>query len=202
MENYFLFLIIAATTILTPGPGVLFTLTTSARYGATGTIGVIFGMAIGSFVVAGISATSIGFILSTSPTAFKVMKIFGAIYLIYLGIKLWVSPIIIEKQAKKIINRNLKVQFVEGFTLQVTNPKEMLFFFSILPLFIDHTSDYMSRFVLLVITYSCFVIVIHSSYAFLAEYVRGWISSKKGLRIISCIGSIVFIIFGVTLGLI
>ena len=53
MENYLLFTLIATVTILSPGPGVLLTLTNSIRYGFFGAIGGIVGIAFGTFIVAG-----------------------------------------------------------------------------------------------------------------------------------------------------
>lgn len=58
MENYLLFSTIAAVTVISPGPGVLLTLTNAIRYGVSGALGGIGGIAFGTFVVAGTSATS------------------------------------------------------------------------------------------------------------------------------------------------
>ena len=103
MENYLLFTLIATVTILSPGPGVLLTLTNSIRYGFFGAIGGIVGIAFGTFIVAGLSATSVGVILATSAMAFTVMKFIGAAYLIYLGVKLWQSPKTSQLRAKNLL---------------------------------------------------------------------------------------------------
>ena len=58
MENYLLFTLIATVTILSPGPGVLLTLTNSIRYGFFGAIGGIVGIAFGTFIVAGLSVAT------------------------------------------------------------------------------------------------------------------------------------------------
>ncbi|WHI49723.1 LysE family transporter [Microbulbifer sp. MLAF003] len=78
MESYILFFIIAVATILSPGPGVILTLTNAIRYGTSGAIGGILGIAFGTFIVAGVSATSLGVILATSAVAFSIMKYIGA----------------------------------------------------------------------------------------------------------------------------
>src|SRR5688572_23458725 len=92
MKLYSLFLLMAAATVLSPGPGVVMTLTNSLRYGMKGTFGGILGIAFGALVVAAISATSLGMLLATSSVAFTVLKFIGAAYLVYLGIKLWRAP--------------------------------------------------------------------------------------------------------------
>jgi threonine/homoserine/homoserine lactone efflux protein len=201
MEAYLLFLVIAIATILSPGPGVLLTLTNSIRYdGIYGAIGGILGIAFGTFIVAGISATSVGIILATSTLAFTIMKYIGALYLIYLGIKLWNS------KAPKMNNqskttKNMRIQFLEGITIQVTNPKAVFFFLSIFPQFINYSSEFISQFILLVLSYSILVLIIHILYAYLAKKARNWFSSPKGGKIINRAGGGVFMLFGVGLAI-
>ena len=164
MENYFLFLIVAVVTVLSPGPGVILTLTNTIRFGVSGAAGGIFGIAFGTFIVAGISATSLGVVLATSTIAFSVIKYIGATYLIYLGLKLWRSapP---KMDTNKTATRSRNLQFVEGLTLQLTNPKAIFFFLSVFPQFIDFTDKYSDQFMLLVVTYGCLVVAIHFLYA-------------------------------------
>jgi len=199
MQNYLLFTIIAIATILSPGPGVLLTLTNSIRYGFSGAIGGIMGIAFGTFIVAGISATSVGVILASSTTAFTIMKYVGAIYLIYLGIKLWRAPIL--KMDSNIITKiGIKRQFTEGLILQTTNPKAVFFFMSIFPQFIDYSSaNNFSDFLLLVVTYSCLNLIIHFLYAYLAKSARTWLSSEKGGSMVNRLGGGTFIFFGLGL---
>ena len=152
MENYLIFLLIAIITVLSPGPGVVLTLTNTIRYGAKDAVNGILGIAFGTFIVAGISATSLGLLLATSSIAFTIMKLIGAAYLIYLGIKLWRSPSVkIELNEK--ISKNRKLQFIEGLALQLTNPKAIFFFMSVFPQFINFNHGYIAQFILLVVTY-------------------------------------------------
>jgi len=198
MDGYLLFSVIAIATILSPGPGVLLTLTNSIRYGVPGAVGGIFGIAFGTFIVAGVSATSVGVILATSTIAFTIMKYIGAIYLIYLGIKLWNSETPKMDNENKT-TKNIKIQFLEGITLQVTNPKAVFFFMSIFPQFINYSSEFISQFILLVITYSSLVVIIHFMYAHLAKKARSWLSSPKGGKIVNRAGGGTFMLFGVGL---
>lgn len=198
MDGYLLFLIIAIATVVSPGPGVILTLSNSIRYGVSGAIGGIFGIAFGTFIVAGISATSLGVLLATSTVAFSVMKFVGAAYLIYLGIKLWRSPVV-KIAAQATAAKSRKWQFIEGLALQLTNPKAVFFFMSIFPQFVDFSANYVGQFTLLVVTYSSLVVVIHLLYAHLAKSARGWLSSDKGGRAINRLGGGTFMCFGVGL---
>jgi len=198
MDGYLLFIFIATATILSPGPGVLLTLTNAIRYGVSGAIGGILGIAFGTFIVAGISATSVGVILATSAMAFNIMKFIGAAYLVYLGVKMWRAPIS-KLDLSGAGKKGLKNQFIEGLTIQITNPKAVFFFMSIFPQFIDYDSDYVGQFALLVVTYSSLNLVIHFLYAQLARTARRWLSSEKGRRIMNRAGGGTFVLFGIGL---
>ena len=82
MASYGLFLILATLTVLSPGPGVVLTLSNALRHGWSGALPGILGIALGAFIVAGLSASSVGLILATSATAFTVLKFVGALYLL------------------------------------------------------------------------------------------------------------------------
>jgi len=175
MDNYWLFVLVAFVTILSPGPGILLTLTNAMRYGAVGASGGIMGIAAGSFVVAGVSATSLGVILATSTTAFSILKYIGAGYLVYMGVKLWRSSSVglpQEGTAHQTVEANLSKQFAEAFVMQLTNPKAVFFFMSIFPQFIDLAAHYSQQFMALVVTYSALVVVVHMAYALLTRFVR------------------------------
>lgn len=194
MENYLLFLIVATLAILSPGPGVVLTVTNAIRYGLPEALKSILGVAVGTFIVAGISVTSLGIILATSSLAFSILKYIGAAYLIYLGIKLWrapTAPMVIPANAPK----KKEAQFIAGLALQLTNPKAVFFFLAIFPQFIHSASDVMAQ-CLLVASYSALILIIHLIYAYLATSVRGWLTSNKGGRLLNRIGGSTFICFG------
>jgi threonine/homoserine/homoserine lactone efflux protein len=93
----------------------------------------------------------------------------------------------------------IKKQFLEGLTIQLTNPKAVFFFMAIFPQFVDFSSDYARQFTLLVLTYSSLNLIIHFLYALLAKSARGWLSSDKGKRKMSRIGGGIFILFSIGL---
>ena len=197
LESYILFLAIATLTVLSPGPGVLLTLSNSIRYGASGATAGIFGIATATFIVAGISASSLGVLLATSTLAFTVLKLIGAAYLVYLGFKLWLSPVADMAMTEQgASSKRWERQFLEGFTLQLTNPKAVFFFMAVFPQFVDLSTPFIRQFALLVTSYSMLVIAIHLAYARSAGFARSWISTQKGGRAVNRIGGGAFICFG------
>ncbi|MEN5092081.1 LysE family translocator [Pseudomonas protegens] len=197
MASYGLFLLLATLTILSPGPGVVLTLSNALRHGWSGALPGIFGIASGAFVVAGISASSLGLVLAASTTAFTLLKYIGALYLLYLGVKMWRTqsfiPPIKDNQARP------GRRFVEALSIQLLNPKAGFFFLAVFPQFIQQQGDYYNQFFMLVASYSLLVIAVHSGYALMANGARGWLSSRRGARIVGKLSGITFLGFGVML---
>ena len=198
MKLYPLFLLMAAATVFSPGPGVVMTLTNSLRDGMKETFGGILGISFGAFVVAGISATSLGVVLAASALAFTILKFVGAAYLVYLGIKLWRAPAFQFKE-RPAHEASFGRRFFEGLTLQMTNPKAIFFFLSVFPQFIDPSMDYSIQFAAQVLTYSSLVVVIHCLYALFAQRAKRWLTSARGGRTINKMGGATFVFFGAAL---
>ncbi len=87
MSGLLVFITIAFLTLSSPGPGVLFTVTNSINYGVRTALFGISGLIIGMFIIAVISASGVGLIITSNPTIFTALKFIGAFYLMYLGYK-------------------------------------------------------------------------------------------------------------------
>jgi len=198
VQLYSLFLLMATVTVLSPGPGVVMTLTNALRYGIRGTLGGILGIAFGALVVAAISATSLGVLLATSALAFTILKFVGAAYLIYLGIRLWNSPPV-KFNEHSAHEANLGKRFLEGLSLQLTNPKAIFFFLSVFPQFIVPENNYSVQFATLVLTYSTLVVTIHCLYALFAKRAKAWLTSERGGHAVNKLAAGAFVFFGVAL---
>jgi homoserine/homoserine lactone efflux protein len=198
--SYYLFLVMATVTVLSPGPGVLMTVTNALSCNRRDTFAGVLGIAAGALVVAAISATSVGVLLATAATALMVLKLAGAAYLVYLGVRLWRSPGVSFSPAHAKTGSAAR-RFVEGMSLQLSNPKAILFFVSVFPQFIDPGQHYLSQFATLVVTYSTLVVVLHSLYAAFAQRAKTWFSSRTGGRIISRLAGCIFVLFGAALAM-
>ncbi|WP_417696939.1 LysE family translocator [Pseudomonas sp.] len=195
MASYGVFLILATLTVLSPGPGVVLTISNALRHGWSGSLPGIFGIASGAFIVAGICASSLGLILAASTTAFTVLKYIGALYLLYLGIKMWRTQRFIP-ELNATSPRPWR-RFIEALSIQLLNPKAGFFFLAVFPQFIKPAGDYYSQFFLLVSSYSLLVVVVHSGYALMAQAARGWLSTNKGARLVGKLSGVTFLGFGV-----
>jgi threonine/homoserine/homoserine lactone efflux protein len=198
MKLYGLFLLMATATVFSPGPGVVMTLTNAIRYGIRGTFGGILGISCGALIVAAISATGLGVLLATSALAFTMLKYIGAAYLIYLGARLWRAPALrIDTSAAHAAG--FRRRFVEGLSLQLTNPKAIFFFLAVFPQFINDRDPYLPQFLLLVCSYSALVVLIHSCYMLTAQRARRWLLSERGGQVVNKAGGVTLICFGAAL---
>ncbi|QNF20575.1 LysE family translocator [Aeromonas hydrophila] len=93
MQAYLMFIAMAGLTILSPGPSTLKSLTNALNHGLGPALVGMAGLTCGVLGVATLSATSLGVLLATSPTAFEWVRYGGVLYLAWLGVKLWRSPL-------------------------------------------------------------------------------------------------------------
>lgn len=194
MASYGLFLILATLTVLSPGPGVVLTLSNALRHGWSGALPGILGIALGAFIVAGLSASSVGLILATSAMAFTVLKYVGALYLLYLGVKMWRTQRFISELT--VTATQPWRCFVEALSIQLLNPKAGFFFLAVFPQFIRAQDSYYSQFFILVSSYALLVVLVHTGYALVANGARGWLSTNRGARIVGKLSGVTFFCFG------
>lgn len=198
VDAFVLFVGLSAVNIVTPGPGVMLTLTNAIRHSRGDAFAGILGVASGTFLVATLSVIGVGAVLVASSVAFMVMKYAGAAYLIYLGIKMWRAPprVFVELPTTRA---SLVRRFAEGFVLQASNPNAILFFLALFPQFIDQSAHGFESAAILVATYAAIVVAIHSLYALGARRTRMWLSTAGGGRLVNRVSGTAFILSGLAL---
>jgi threonine/homoserine/homoserine lactone efflux protein len=130
------FLFASLILAVTPGPGVIYIVTRTLGQGRKAGFASIGGIALGDLGNATAASVGLAALLSASATAFVIVKLAGAAYLIFLGVKaLWVrsaTPIMVNR-----IRESPARLFRDGFLVALLNPKTALFFAALLPQFID-----------------------------------------------------------------
>ncbi len=144
IELWLIYTFAAIGLSLTPGPNGLLSITHGVRYGFRPTIFTVLGGAFGFLLLIAISLAGFGALLAASERAFVIAKWIGAAYLIYLGLRVWNSPLMAVHEPGKAsgaAGANPFKLFCEGFLVAVSNPKGLLFFAAFLPQFmVPHTS--------------------------------------------------------------
>ncbi|MFW5488361.1 MAG: LysE family translocator [Desulfovibrio sp.] len=140
IHDFWVFLAAALVVNITPGPDMIYVATRSAAQGRAA--GVVSALAIGAGCLVHITAAVLGLsaVLMYSATAFTALKLAGAGYLVFLGIKALreSNAPALEKMAKA----PLKKVFRQGVVINVLNPKVALFFLAFLPQFTDHAGNF------------------------------------------------------------
>ncbi|MEL0621877.1 LysE family translocator [Marinomonas arenicola] len=125
---------------VTPGPGVFAIIGRSMMRGAKNSIALCVGMALSDIVYLIMACYGLAAIAAQWETAFLLVRYLGAAYLIYLGWKMWTSPVLNGNEASSKNTENGLASFLQGFMISASNPKVIVFYIAFLPNFLDVTT--------------------------------------------------------------
>ena len=203
LSTFAYFLMASILLTLAPGPDNLYLLTKSLSDGAKS--GVVLAAGLVSGIIFHTFLVMVGFaaFIQDSPIAFTVLKIFGAVYLIFLAVQSFKAA----RAGKKISMQksDSKNSFAElyrrGILMNVLNPKVLLFFLAFLPQFVNFSASSPGlQIILLGITFAVQGFIIFSAIAICAGKVRNLILRKKNLgQVFNYVESLVLFIIALTL---
>ncbi len=186
--------------IVVPGPSVLFTVGRALAQGRRAALSSVVGNAIGAYLLVVAVALGVGAVVERSAVAFTVLKLAGAAYLVYLGVKAWRQrgslPGTISGEAALSSFRTLR----EGFVVGVANPKTIVFFAAVLPQFVDPGLGHVpAQMMLLGLIFVGIALASDSAWGLGASAARDWFArSPRRLTAVGRIGGLSMIGLGVT----
>jgi len=202
-EQYISYTMVITILLLSPGPSVLLSINNGLKYGrklsALGVLGNVFAFQI--LII--ISATGLSAVIVAFDELLLVIKTIGALYLCYLGFKIYVSSA--SQADSNVAQTNLAHQpwkiFKQAFLITLLNPKALIFVSALLPQFINPVLELTPQ-----VNALCFITaLIHFSiyfgYAMLAARAKPMINKGKNQDRFNKISGITFLIFGLTLGI-
>jgi threonine/homoserine/homoserine lactone efflux protein len=136
-DTYWLYVLTEMALSLSPGPAVMLVIACGLAHGARRSTWASLGILSANALYFAVSATALGALLATSREFFTAVKWIGASYLVYVGLSAIFgrpSPITVSRAAGSNAPRDL---YLSGLTLQLANPKTLIFFVAILPQFVD-----------------------------------------------------------------
>lgn len=173
IHDFGLFLVTGILLNITPGQDTLYIIGRTAAHGRTIGIASALGISTGSLIHTAAAALGLSVIIAASTTAFVVLKLVGAAYLIYLGIGLLRARKSSSGLSARAMNVGAMAAFRQGVLTNVTNPKVALFFLAFLPQFISPESpSKVLPFLLLGLTFVATGTVWCVILAFAADYFR------------------------------
>ncbi len=124
-----------------PGPSMLYVLSRSMGQNRRAGLVSAAGLATGGVVHAIAAAAGLSALLAYSPSAYRVITILGAAYLVYLGIQLFRARHEELGGTESVNSQPLARIFAQGVLVEVLNPKTALFFVAFLPQFVNQAAE-------------------------------------------------------------
>ncbi len=136
-ETLAVFSLAALAILVVPGPAVIYIVTRSIYQGRGAGLASVLGIHIGTLVHLAAATVGLSAILLSSSTAFTVVKVVGALYLIVIGIRTLLGRADPADTDPQRPPRRRRRDFAEGVVVNILNPKTALFFLAFLPQFVD-----------------------------------------------------------------
>jgi threonine/homoserine/homoserine lactone efflux protein len=201
-DHLLAFALLSFLLIIVPGPNVLFVISRSLMLGRTAGVGTALGGQVGVYAQVAAVAFGIGAIVERSVAVFMVLKLAGALYLIYLGIQALrhrneLGSALTAKSEPKSIRRIA----TDGFLVGLSNPKAIVFFIAVLPQFVDQSAGHVpEQMLLLGAIFAAIAVVCDSAWALVAGTARTWMArSPRRLAAVGGAGGLVLIGIGASL---
>lgn len=171
---------------LSPGSGAVLSMSHGLQYGVRQTTATIVGLQIGLASILLVAGAGVGALLLASTTAFMVVKVLGAGYLIWLGVKQWREPVdgaaSDAAAPSEPAGLSVRQRLLRGALTNATNPKGIVFMVAVLPQFIDPNKPLALQLAILLVTTLAVDSVVMHGYAFLASRLRALMQSVRARK--------------------
>ena len=184
---------------LSPGPGAIAAMSAGLNYGFRRGYFMVFGLILGICTLVGIVVAGLGAIIAASNTAFTVLKLLGAAYLVWIGISQWRAsdrPLVAATDAPV---RSRKQLMLRGWAINATNPKGAVFMAAVVPNFIDLSHPLIPQYLIIMASLSITDLVVMAGYVALASRVLRALNEPHHVRLMNrCFGGL-FVVAGTLL---
>lgn len=164
---------------IVPGPTITIIVANALSRGLRGGFGTILGAQIAVLLMVGIVALGLEAVIAIMGNAFVWLKMLGAAYLIYLGIKMVRNKSGLKFESDQVDGRGFIEYVVQGFLVTMANPKALLFLGAFLPQFINTAQPVAPQIMVLGLITVSFFATIDSCYALAASKARNLLSKRR-----------------------
>jgi len=173
---------VALVLLLVPGPAVIYIVTTAATQGRRAGLMSVAGIHVGTLVQIVAALAGLSAIIVASATAFTVVKLAGAGYLIVVGTRLLLRRAEDTTSSRTQLRSQRKL-FTRGFVVNALNPKTAVFFLAFVPQFVEVGAGHETvQLLALGMTFVCLGLVTDSLYALSAGTLGPRILSAPRIR--------------------
>ncbi|HLJ21283.1 MAG TPA: LysE family translocator [Stellaceae bacterium] len=181
LNLYLAFVLATSILILIPGPNVSLIVANSVAYGTRYGLLTVAGTSSAVLVQVTITALGMTAVLGTLAYWFEWVRWIGVAYLVYIGLKQWLADPV-DLTRTKPQPKSVRVIYLRGLLVSLSNPKTLLFFGAFFPQFISMDRDPQAQVLLLCATFLVIGTLLDGAWAVLAGHVRGFLGSRGRLR--------------------
>ena len=194
-----LFSLAAIALAIVPGPAVAYIVTQSVDQGRRSGIVSALGIASGGLVHVAAATVGLSALIASSATAFTVVKLVGAVYLIAVGIRRILTRDEPETEVASSEPTRLRRLYGQGVVVNVLNPKTALFFVAFLPQFVDRDRSVVPQVAILGVVFAAIALLSDLGYAVLADALAGRVRrSGRAARVRRFATGGIFVALGIT----
>ncbi|MGZ0051553.1 LysE family translocator [Brevibacillus gelatini] len=198
--HYEAFVLTAIMLNMIPGTDTMYIISRSIAQGRQAGILSVLGILTGSVIHTVLAAFGLSLILAQSVVLFNIVKILGVVYLVYLGVRMFMTKQALSLDSRTSPGRKAGKVYGQAIVTSVTNPKVALFFVAFLPQFVDATYTGPLPFLLLGLTFTLTSGIWCSLIALFASFVTQKLRSHPHFSsILNKLTGIVFIGMGLNL---
>ena len=200
LDTWLLFIAVSLLPAISPGPAVLLAISNALRFGSMATLVSATGNALGLVVLGYAVTMGLGALMMASALAFTVVKLVGAVYLVFLGIKLFRDRTAFVAVENAIASRQSHWQlFSTAFIVSVTNPKAIFIIAALFPQFLAHGSYSLTDTSILSLTYAIMCFLNHALLAMFGGKIRKFLTTQKVITRLRKSLGVAFVGFGAAL---
>jgi RhtB (resistance to homoserine/threonine) family protein len=200
MGNVLAFAAVAAVIVVVPGPDMALVLRNGVAYGRHAAVATALGISAGLLVWALAAALGIAALLHASGTAFTLLKLVGAAYLVWLGLRAlrdaWRGS---SDESLDAPPRRTSSPFRQGLLTNLFNPKVALVYTTLIPQFVDRGGSEVAQTFLLAGVFIAMGLVWLTGYALLVAKVGALLRRPSVRRVVNAVAGTVLTALGVRL---
>ncbi len=196
LETWLAFVAASSVLLVIPGPTILLVVSYALGQGWRAALPTAIGVALGDFTAMTLSMLGIGALLAASATLFTILKLAGAAYLIWLGVKLWRAGGTLDAQPITEVTRPGRM-VAHAWLVTALNPKSITFFVAFLPQFLDHSESFWTQMLVFEATFLVLAFLNALGYGLIASRARRMVRSPRVIGTVNRVGGTLLIGAGV-----
>ena len=205
LSTWWLFVGMTFVVSATPGPNMLLVMSVSARQGVRAAVQAMTGCMAALLLMMSLSAAGLGALLQSFPAVFDALRLAGAAYLAYLGVKCWRAPVHTPAQGDGEPPANVPPTggsvARQGFLVAASNPKAILFAAAFFPQFIQPGAPQLPQFAILLATFTVIEVGWYVVYALSGKRLSVYLQRASVMRAFNRLTGGVFVGFAAAMAL-